>query len=76
MSKGVLDESQEAFGGVYVGANSLPAVRELVEKSDLVIAVGALKSDFNSGSFSWGIDVKVTDISTTPWSDLTHSYVL
>lgn len=58
MAKGVLDESQEAFGGVYIGANSLPAVKELVEKSDLVIAVGALKSDFNSGSFSWGVDVK------------------
>lgn len=59
MAKGVLDESQEGFGGVYIGANSLPAVRDLVEKSDLVIAVGALKSDFNSGSFSWGVDVKV-----------------
>ncbi|ELU44509.1 pyruvate decarboxylase [Rhizoctonia solani AG-1 IA] len=59
MAKGVLDESHESFGGVYVGANSLPAVRELVEKSDLVLAVGALKSDFNSGSFSWGVEVKV-----------------
>ncbi|KAG8706123.1 Pyruvate decarboxylase 1 [Ceratobasidium sp. 395] len=58
MAKGVLDESHEMFGGVYVGANSLPAVRELVEKSDLVIAVGALKSDFNSGSFSWAIDIR------------------
>ncbi|KAF8682453.1 hypothetical protein RHS04_02581 [Rhizoctonia solani] len=58
MAKGVLDESHESFGGVYVGANSLPAVRELVEKSDLVLAVGALKSDFNSGSFSWGVEVK------------------
>ncbi|QRV86347.1 pyruvate decarboxylase [Ceratobasidium sp. AG-Ba] len=58
MAKGVLDESHEMFGGVYVGANSLPAVKDLVEKSDLVIAVGALKSDFNSGSFSWGIDAR------------------
>ncbi|CAE6412945.1 unnamed protein product [Rhizoctonia solani] len=60
MAKGVLDESHEMFGGVYVGANSLPAVKELVEKSDLVIAVGALKSDFNSGSFSWAVDVRHT----------------
>lgn len=60
MAKGVLDESHEMFGGVYVGANSLPAVRDLVEKSDLVIAVGALKSDFNSGSFSWGVDARRT----------------
>lgn len=58
MAKGVLDESHEMFGGVYVGANSLPAVKELVEKSDLVIAVGALRSDFNSGSFSWAIDIR------------------
>ncbi|KAG9103099.1 Pyruvate decarboxylase 1 [Ceratobasidium sp. 370] len=58
MAKGVLDESHEMFGGVYVGANSLPAVKDLVEKSDLVIAVGSLKSDFNSGSFSWAIDTR------------------
>ncbi|QRV88375.1 pyruvate decarboxylase [Ceratobasidium sp. AG-Ba] len=58
MAKGVLDESHKMFGGVYVGANSLPAVRDLVEKSDLVIAVGPLKSDFNTGSFSWGIDAR------------------
>lgn len=60
MAKGVLDESHAMFGGVYVGANSLPAVKELVEKSDLVITVGALKSDFNSGSFSWGVDIKAS----------------
>jgi pyruvate decarboxylase len=60
MAKGVLNESHEMFGGVYVGANSLPAVKELVEKSDFVITVGALKSDFNSGSFSWGIDIKAS----------------
>ncbi|KDQ21760.1 hypothetical protein BOTBODRAFT_50327 [Botryobasidium botryosum FD-172 SS1] len=55
MAKGVLNEQGDHFGGVYVGAISLPSVRKLVEESDLVIAVGALKSDFNSGSFSWGI---------------------
>jgi len=55
MAKGVLNERGDHFGGVYIGANSLPSVKKLVEESDLVIAVGALKSDFNSGSFSWGI---------------------
>ena len=39
-----------------VGANSLPAVKELVEKSDLVLSVGGLESDFNSGSFSYSLE--------------------
>jgi len=36
MSKGVLDETDPMFGGVYIGSNSLPAVKLLVEQSDLV----------------------------------------
>jgi TPP-dependent 2-oxoacid decarboxylase len=39
-----------------VGANSLPAVKELVEKSDLVLSVGGLGSDFNTGSFSYELE--------------------
>jgi len=42
-----------------VGSNSFPAVQALVEKSDLVISLGAIISDFNSGSFSWGINKNI-----------------
>jgi pyruvate decarboxylase len=55
MGKASTDETHPQFGGCYIGSNSLPAVKTLVEKSDLVISIGSLISDFNSGSFSWGI---------------------
>ncbi|WRT64753.1 uncharacterized protein IL334_001687 [Kwoniella shivajii] len=60
MGKSLLDEHHPLFGGCYAGANSLPPVREEVESADFVLYVGALKSDFNSGSFSVNIDPKIT----------------
>jgi TPP-dependent 2-oxoacid decarboxylase len=59
MGKALLDEHHPLYGGCYAGANSLEAVRKEVESSDFALYVGALKSDFNSGSFSVGIDPKV-----------------
>lgn len=52
MGKAVMDETSPRYGGCYIGENSLPAVKELVEKSDLVLSIGGLKSDFNSGEAS------------------------
>ncbi|WVO16552.1 hypothetical protein L204_104231 [Cryptococcus depauperatus] len=59
MGKSLMDERHPLYGGCYAGANSLPAVKEEVESADFVLYVGALKSDFNSGSFSVNIDPKV-----------------
>lgn len=59
MGKALLDEHHPLYGGCYAGANSLDAVRKEVESSDFALYVGALKSDFNSGSFSVGIDPKI-----------------
>jgi pyruvate decarboxylase len=59
MGKALLDEHHPLFGGCYAGANSLDAVRKEVEEADFALYVGALKSDFNSGSFSVKIDPKV-----------------
>ena len=47
-----------ADGGCYIGANSLPAIQQLVEKSDCIISLGLLASDMNSGSFTWAIPTK------------------
>lgn len=52
MGKCVLDEYSPLYGGCYAGSNSLDAVKKEVESADFVLYVGALKSDFNSGSFS------------------------
>jgi len=53
MGKGAIDESSPFYGGVYAGSGSHPAVAERVEAADLVLSVGALKSDFNTTGFSY-----------------------
>ncbi|GAV54744.1 hypothetical protein ZYGR_0AS00660 [Zygosaccharomyces rouxii] len=58
MGKGSIDEQNPRFGGVYVGTLSSPAVKEAVESADLVLSVGALLSDFNTGSFSYSYKTK------------------
>lgn len=54
MGKSAFDERNPRFGGVYIGSLSSPEVSAIVEKADLVLSVGALLSDFNTGSFSYG----------------------
>lgn len=58
MGKGTINESHPRFGGVYVGTLSSPAVKEAVESADLILSVGALLSDFNTGSFSYSYKTK------------------
>ncbi|KAI5954987.1 PDC1 [Candida jiufengensis] len=58
MGKSGINESHPRFGGVYVGSLSQPDVKEVVEGADLVISIGALLSDFNTGSFSYGYKTK------------------
>lgn len=53
MGKGSVDESAEYYHGIYVGALSAPDVKEIVEKTDCIISIGGLLSDFNTGSFSY-----------------------
>lgn len=45
-------------GGTYIGGVSVPQIRELAEDSDLVINVGAIASDFNTGSWSGSLTSK------------------
>ncbi|KAK6538960.1 Pyruvate decarboxylase 1, variant 3 [Orbilia ellipsospora] len=60
MSKGAIDETNPRFGGVYIGDISRPDVKQAVESADLVISIGALKSDFNSGGFTYRTHTKTT----------------
>lgn len=54
MGKGAINEDHPSYGGVYAGDGSHPAqVKEIVESSDLVLAIGSLKSDFNTAGFSY-----------------------
>jgi len=49
MGKSAIDEGYKQFGGVYVGSVSEPELKKRVEEADLLISIGALKSDFNTG---------------------------
>ncbi|KAL7958438.1 pyruvate decarboxylase [Trichoderma compactum] len=54
MGKGAVNEEHPTYGGVYAGAGSSPPqAQEIVESSDLILTVGALKSDFNTAGFSY-----------------------
>ncbi|KAI1164970.1 putative pyruvate decarboxylase [Nemania serpens] len=53
MGKSAIDETHPCYGGVYAGSASRPEIKEIVEGSDLVLSIGALKSDFNTAGFSY-----------------------
>jgi indolepyruvate decarboxylase len=54
--KSVLDETMPQYIGMYDGALMNEDVRAFVEGSDLVIGIGAMLTDFNSGSFTAKIE--------------------
>lgn len=49
MGKSGFNEQHENYGGVYAGAGSEPGVADRVESSDLILRVGSIASDFNTG---------------------------
>lgn len=55
MGKGAVDETHKNYGGVYAGNGSNSGVREQVESSDLILSIGAIKSDFNTAGFTYRI---------------------
>ena len=55
MGKGAVNETHKNYGGVYAGNGSNAGVREQVETSDLILSIGAIKSDFNTAGFTYRI---------------------
>ncbi|OJD13840.1 pyruvate decarboxylase [Emergomyces pasteurianus Ep9510] len=55
MGKSAIDETLPNYGGVYAGDGSSAAVKEHVESSDLILNIGAIKSDFNTTGFTYRI---------------------
>jgi pyruvate decarboxylase len=66
MGKGAVDETLPNYGGVYAGDGSNAGVRERVEASDLVLSIGAIKSDFNTAGFTY----RISQLNTIDF----HSY--
>jgi indolepyruvate decarboxylase len=56
MGKSVLDEHHPNYIGMYDGALMNEEVRDFVESCDLVLEVGTLLTDFNSGAFTAKLD--------------------
>jgi indolepyruvate decarboxylase len=56
MDKSVLDERQPGFVGMYDGTLMTEEVKTFVESRDVVLAVGTLATDFNTGEFSARLD--------------------
>lgn len=52
LSKGVIDETNPNFVGVYNGAASSEGIADAVHASDLVLNVGPFLTDSNTGGFS------------------------
>ncbi|KAK6351175.1 Pyruvate decarboxylase 1, variant 2 [Orbilia javanica] len=73
MSKGDIDETNPRFGGVYVGSVSRPDVKEAVEAADLIFSIGALKSDFNSGGFTYHTSTKRTIELHSDYTKIGHA---
>ncbi|GAC99677.1 pyruvate decarboxylase [Pseudozyma hubeiensis SY62] len=53
MGKTIVDEDHPQYGGIYVGSLTSDLVKEVVEGADVLITIGSLKSDFNTGNFSY-----------------------
>ncbi|KAI9261718.1 pyruvate decarboxylase PdcB [Sporodiniella umbellata] len=52
MAKGSVNESIAEYRGCFIGNASSKAVRNEVRKADLVLRIGYVKSDVNTGNFS------------------------
>ncbi|KAL1950660.1 hypothetical protein VTO73DRAFT_5784 [Trametes versicolor] len=60
MGKSVVAETYERYGGIYVGSISAPAAKEKVENAKLILSIGGLRSDFNTGNFTYHIPTQRT----------------
>jgi pyruvate decarboxylase len=60
MGKTAISESNPRFGGVYVGSISHPEIKEKVESASLILSIGGLQSDFNTGNFTYQIPTNRT----------------
>lgn len=49
-----LDDRSERLQ-IYIGASSHPSVKDHVENAKLILSVGLLSTDFNTGNFSYAI---------------------
>ncbi|KAF1988154.1 pyruvate decarboxylase [Aulographum hederae CBS 113979] len=55
MGKSAINETLPNYGGVYAGDGSNAGVATRIEAADLVLSIGAIKSDFNTSGFTYRV---------------------
>ncbi|KAG2153026.1 thiamine diphosphate-binding protein [Suillus bovinus] len=60
MGKTAVSEEHERYGGIYIGSITHPSIKERVENANLILSIGGLKSDFNTGMFTYHIPARHT----------------
>ncbi|KIM89288.1 hypothetical protein PILCRDRAFT_219466 [Piloderma croceum F 1598] len=60
MGKTAVSEEYERYGGIYIGSVTAPEIKEKIENAKLILSIGSLKSDFNTGNFTYSIPVNNT----------------
>jgi pyruvate decarboxylase len=60
MGKTAVSESHERYGGIYLGSITRPDIKDKVESAHLILSIGSLKSDFNTGNFTYNIPTAST----------------
>jgi len=73
MGKSAVDETYERYGGIYVGSISHPEVKEKVESAKLILSIGGLRSDFNSGNFTYSIPTTRTVELHSHWTKIRYA---
>ncbi|KAF5369488.1 hypothetical protein D9758_002644 [Tetrapyrgos nigripes] len=73
MGKTAVDETYERYGGIYVGSISHPEIKEKVESAKLILSIGSLKSDFNSGNFTYSIPTTRTVELHSSWTKIRYA---
>ncbi|KAJ2955156.1 hypothetical protein NQZ79_g8799 [Umbelopsis isabellina] len=58
MGKGAVDEANKCFRGAYAGNVSYDEIKKEVLDADLILEIGALQSDFNTGGFTYHVDAE------------------
>ncbi|KAJ3846890.1 pyruvate decarboxylase [Lentinula lateritia] len=57
MGKTVVSEAYERYAGLYTGSTTRPEIKSQIETAGLVISIGAVKSDLNTGNFTNKLDI-------------------
>ncbi|CAF0799443.1 unnamed protein product [Adineta steineri] len=60
MAKGGIDEDHPQFRGVFAGNCSTEPVQKEVYNADLILSIGSMNSDFNTGGFTYRLSQKKT----------------